>query len=123
MLDEIKNVLTALADNKDYPMEGVYYGICTAQELPKWNYFVFNRTKVESSHHSYTWVYEVHIIHENYIMEDYDLTVVKALKEAIPGLSLYDDATYDYVQKGNTDIVVEICTLAFKKARKAEDGR
>ena len=125
ILDQIKTVLDTLAADVTCPMSGgVYYGICNAQSLPKWNHFVFNRARLTSTNNnSYTYLYEIHIVHENYIPEDYELTVIHALKEAIPGFSLADDITYDYYQKGDTQVIVEICNMTFKKVRKVNDGR
>lgn len=119
-MDQIKEVLTTLAQNEEYPFSGgVYYGVCNAATLPEWNYFVFNRKEEKPTNNkSFTSYYEVHIIHEDYIPEDYPLTVVEALKDVIPGFSLSENITYDYTEKGSTDVVVEICNLTFKKARK-----
>lgn len=123
MLDAIKNVLTALAADTDYPMTGgVYYGMCNAKSLPEWNYFVFNRRNVTSeNNHRCTDRYEIHIIHEDYVMEEYEITVIKALKKEIPGISLAGDMTFDYVTKGDTQRVVEIVTIPMKKAKKVDD--
>ncbi len=124
MLDAIKDVLTSLAADTDYPMAGgVYYGMCNAKSLPEWNYFVFNRGNIASeNNHRYTDRYEIHIVHEDFVMEGYEITVVKALKQAIPGLSVADDMTFDYVAKADTQRVVEVITIPMKKAKKVEDG-
>lgn len=122
VMDSIQQTLTTLAADQDYPMSGgVYYGVCNATSLDEWNYFVFNRTEdIPTNHAGFTCQYEVHIIHEDYVMEDYMLTVAKALKAAVPGLSLAGNIRYDYSTKGDTQVIVEICTLTFKKARKVD---
>lgn len=120
ILDTIRATLETLAADSEYPMSGgVYYGVCTAQELPEWNYFVFNRRTVDPENdHRITDFFEVHIVHEDYIAEGYELEVVKALKDAIPGCSLAETIGYDYIPKGDTRMVVEICNLVFKKPKK-----
>ena len=55
-------------------------------------------------------------------MEGYEITVVRALKQAIPGISVADDMTFDYTAKGDTQRIVEVITIPMKKARKAYDG-
>lgn len=124
MLDTIKATLEQLAADPEYPLSGgVYYGICTAQSLPEWNYFVFGRRRVlQTNTKSYTDVFEVHIVHEDYIAEGYELEVVKAIRQALPGCSLLEDISYEYTSKSDTSVVVEICTLTFKKAKKTDDG-
>ena len=119
-MDTIKSTLDTLAASETYPFSGgVYYGILTAQMLPEWNYFVFNRTTDEvQNDHRATCRYEVHIVHEDYVMEDYPFTVIDALKAAVPGFSVAEDTRYEYITKGDTDMIVEICTLTFKQARK-----
>ena len=121
-LDTIKSTLQTMADSEEYPMSGgVYYGACNAKTLPEWNYFVFNRRRIAATNNkSYTDYFEVHIVHEDYIAEGYELEVVKALKEALSGFSLAEEITYEYVPKGDTRMVVEICNLTFKKARKED---
>ena len=118
ILDDIKNSLEELAKDETYPFSGgVYYGICTAHDLDEWNYFVFNRTTSQSSNDNRsTDIFQVNIVHEDYILEDFDKTVIKAMREI--GLVKQGDTTYQYVQKGSTDIVVELATIPFKKARK-----
>lgn len=124
ILDTIKDTLETLAADMEYPMNGgVFYGVCNENALPEWNYFVFGRSKVTpTNHNSYTGIYDVHIIHEDYIAEGYVIEVVKAMKQAIPGCSLSEDVTYDYTTKGETNVVVEVATLTFKVARKRDDG-
>ncbi len=124
ILDTIKDTLETLAADPEYPMiGGVFYGGCNVNTLPEWNYFVFGRGKVVSANDKrYTGIYEVHIIHEDYIAEGYTLEVVKAMKEAIPGCSLSEDISFDYTYKSDTNVVVEVATLTFKVARKVDDG-
>ena len=119
-LDQIKATLEALAAAPEYPLTGgVFYGAVNVQSLDEWNYFVFNRRRVIGTNDkSYADYFEVHIVHEDYIAEGYELEVVKAMKNAIPGMSLAEEITYDYTTKGDTMIVVEICNLTFKRAKK-----
>lgn len=120
ILDTIKSTLETLAADSEYPMSGgVYYGVCTASDLPEWNYFVFNRRETDPANDMrYADYFEIHIIHEDYIAEGYELEVEKAIKTAIPRCSLAEKITYDYIPKGDTRMVVEIANLTFKKTKK-----
>ena len=124
ILDTIKDTLETLASDPEYPMSGgVFYGVCNVNSLEEWNYFVFNRRRVlYTNHKSYTDIFEVHAVHEDYIAEGYELEIVKAFKNALPGCSLSEEITYDYSTKSDSNVVVEICTLTFKCAKKVEDG-
>lgn len=124
ILDDIKSALNTLAADEEAPFTGgVFYGICTKPALDEWNYFVFNRAPIHNSNDSrYTETFQVHVVHENYIAEDYVYTVIEALKEAVPGLSVDGDIEYSYTVKNETQLVVEIATIPFKKARKVNIG-
>ena len=114
ILDDIKNQLE-LVDPK------VYYGMVD-DEVRKmvWDYIVFNRTKFRSTGNKtgYADGYDVHIIRENFIPEGVDLAVIEKM-ETIHGLKLAgEDGEYNYIQKPNTNIVIEMLTLHFVRARK-----
>lgn len=115
LLNDIKTKLEQLDPN-------VYYGLMTKkpEEVPVWDYTVFNRTKLRSGQdkNSFADVFEVHIVRENFIPEGLDLDYIAKMRE-IPGVRLMsEDVTYDYMQKSNTDTVVEMLTLTFVRARK-----
>ena len=123
ILDRIEATLARLATSQDVKMEGVWYGACREAQLPKWNYFVFNRLKTTKnntgSRTDLQTLYEVHIIHEGHIPEGYVGTVIDALQTSdpnFPGAKLKltnDDINYDYTFKQNTNMVVEIATITF----------
>ena len=97
----------------------VYYGKTFAKENDTWDYFIFNRQRISRSgtnNIDINYQYQVHIISENYIEEDLEIQVIKALKSI--GLKLVDSGQFNYVTKGNTDIVVEMLTLTFSKTNK-----
>lgn len=99
----------------------VYYGMVDERmRETMWNYIVFNRTTITSAT-TKTAVsdrFAVHIIRENYIPDGFDTAVIDALC-ALPGVRLANtDCTFDYVQKPNTNIVVEVLTINFVRARK-----
>lgn len=102
----------------------VYYGMVDDTEIngeTKWNYIVFNRTKITRSANKTgaSDRFAVHIIRENFIPEDVDTEVVNALC-SIPGVRVMgEDSEFTYVQKPNTNIVVEMLTIPFVRARKA----
>ena len=100
----------------------VYYGMMTKDpdEVPVWDYIVFNRVKLQNNtdKNSFGDVFAVHIIRENFIPEGLDVAVIAKMRE-IPGVRLKsEDGTFNYMQKGKTDTVVEMLTLTFVRARK-----
>ena len=99
----------------------VYYGMVDAsQNETEWNYIVFNRTGITHSANKTgaTDRFDVHIIRENYVPEGMDTLIVDALC-AIPGVrTAGKDCEFDYVRKPNTNIVVEMLTIPFVRARK-----
>lgn len=100
----------------------VYYGMMTKDpdEVPVWDYIVFNRVKLRSGQNknSFSDAFAVHIIRENFIPEGLDVDVIAKMRE-IPGVQLTsEDGTFNYMQKGKTDTVVEMLTLHFARARK-----
>lgn len=119
VLDRIRKTLTTLAGDKDIPMAGVWYGACREKKLESWNYFVFNRLKTtknnQGSKVDLQTVYQVHVVHEDYIPEGYVETVISALQEKDEsGTKLKltnDDIQYNYTFKGSTNMVVEIATI------------
>lgn len=117
VLERIRRTLEGLLGG-DTGMVGAYYGACSERKLDRWNYFVFNRrttTKRNTSRQDYQTFYEIHIVHEDYIPEGYVEAVVEALEaQDESGTKLRatdDDIRYDYVFKGNTDVVVEMATI------------
>ena len=116
ILNETEKTLKRLAKSPDVPMQGAWYGACRKKGLDEWNYFVFNRKKTTKSSNrlDFQTFYEVHIVHEDYIPEGYIETVVRALESQSDGAKLKctsDDIVYDYIFKGNTEMVVEIATI------------
>ena len=124
VLNRIRRTLDGLCRGET-GMQGTFYGVCNAKDLKFWNYFVFNRsktTKKNASRMDYQTFYEVHIVHENFIPEGYVEEVVHALEaEEEKGTLLRatdDDIAYNYILKGNTDVVVEMATIAFYHPKK-----
>lgn len=99
----------------------VYYGMVDeSRKDTVWDYIVFNRTSINHSANktSASDRFDVHIIRENYIPDGLEDEVVEKLCE-LPGVRLSsDDTNFDYVQKPNTNIVVEMMSLHFLRARK-----
>ena len=117
VLDTIKTRLTEISE--EYGMNGVSYGIQERDDIPEWNYFVFNRirTKKASNGVDRQTYYQVHIVHENYIPEGFvDKVIGKLESRTEDGTKIRqtsDDIQYDYVFKGSTNLVVEIATITF----------
>lgn len=119
-LDDVKKALKEID-----PM--VFYGLVPSrlvdekgEEVDTWDYIVFNRAKLKhnSNKTSFGDGFEVHIVREEYVPEGTDTDVIAKLT-ALPGVKLADeDGTYDYMMKPNTDMVVEMLTLTFTRARK-----
>ncbi len=100
----------------------VYYGMVDeSQNETVWDYIVFNRTTLRHSANKtgMTDYFDVHIIRENYIPEGIDAQVIQSLCELEGVRVAGNDATFQYVQKPNTNIVIEMLTIPFLRARKA----
>lgn len=101
----------------------VYYGIVDESvKETVWDYIVFNRTNIRPSSNKTSAAdrFDVHIIRENYIPEEVDETVITKLQE-LPGVRLAgENCEFVYVKKPNTNIVVEMLTIPFVRARKAQ---
>ena len=100
----------------------MYYGMVDENiKNTNWDYIVFNRTTIKHSTNktSGSDYFDVHIIRENYIPEGIDTEIVTKLCE-LPGVRLSGaDSTFNYTQKPGTNIVVEMLTIKFLRARKA----
>lgn len=114
ILDDIKKQLET-TDQR------VYYGMVDNEVAEtRWDYTVFNRSKlkVTGNKTGYADGYDVHIVRENFIPEGKDLEVIEAMT-AIHGMRLADeDGVYTYIPKPNTNIIVEMLSLHFVRARK-----
>ena len=98
----------------------VYYGRTFAKDNDEWNYFIFNRQSLNKSGTSgvdINYQYQVHIVMENYVEEDFEIEVIKTIQEKTR-LKLTGIGQYSYATKGNTDIVVEMLTLTFTRTAK-----
>ena len=112
-LTDIEAKLQEIDPNVDY---GV---VSNSRKETAWNYIVFNRTGVKYSDQktAASDTFDVHIIRENYIPEGLDTEVVTKLC-ALPGVRVSGEAVFTYTQKPSTDIVVEMLTISFVRARK-----
>ena len=124
ILEAVDDTLNELATDPDTPMSAVYYGACTAEKLPRWNYLVFNRLNRSKSSNKidYQTTYELHIIHEDCIPEGYIDKAIRAL-ENCAGATLKvtsDPIQYEYTTKGKSDVVIEIATITFYHPEKRD---
>lgn len=113
ILNQIKEKLSEIDPN-------VFYGMVdNSMKETVWDYIVFDRKslKLNQSKSSYTEVYSVHIIREEYIPEGLEVKVINKMLE-INGMRSGDDGIYTYVQKTNTNIVVEMFSVDFIRAKK-----
>lgn len=99
----------------------VFYGMVDdSMRETVWNYTVFNRISTSSGANktSYSDKFAVHIVRENFIPEGLFGQIVDKVCE-IDGMRLSGtDATYTYVQKPNTNVVVEMLSIEFVRPRK-----
>ncbi len=100
----------------------VYYGAAWKhkEDLPL-NYTVFNRVNIKANNNktSKSTYFAVHIVRENYVPEDEEDKVI-ANVTSIDGVRLADiDIAFNYDKKPNTNEVVEIMTIYFVRAKKA----
>ena len=116
LMNEIQNKLYEL-DPK------VFYGMVYKEEITNdWNYIVFRRKalSVSDTKKGYSDRFIIAIIREDYIPEGFETQVIDKMLE-IDGMRLASpDCQYDYMQKPNTNIVVELLTMEFVKARKRD---
>lgn len=114
ILDDIKIKLESVGQR-------VYYGMVDENVANTvWDYIVFNRVALSASQNrtGFSDYYDVHIVRENFIPEGSDLEVIEKMLE-INGMRLAsENGTYQYVQKPNTNDIVEMLTLHFVRARK-----
>lgn len=115
ILSDIEEKLQKLDDR-------VCYGIIdnTVKQSPVWDCIVFGRSNIKYSSNktSASDYFDVLIIRENYIPEGLDTEIIEALT-SLDGVKLAGDtANFDYIQKPNTDTVVEMLTISFVRARK-----
>lgn len=95
----------------------VFYGrVPEDEDIETWNYYVFNRQRMEKSGNvNYKQHFQVHLICEDFVPEERELELIKRIT-GIPGVHMADDPIeYDYILKGNTDMVVEMVTITFVK--------
>lgn len=122
LLDEINIKLIEFKNNNpELNIRCVKYGAMPAGESDIKNYIVFNRSVTSRSGTSKTdfnKYYEIHLVHEDFIPEDSEFTLINKILE-IPGIKLAsNDIEYDYAIKSKTKTVVEIATITFTKALK-----
>ena len=99
----------------------VYYGIVD-KEVAKiaWDYIVFNRVGLKSSPNKTGKgdTFDVHIVREHFIPDGLAEQIIEKVCSIAGVRETSEDGTYNYVQKPNTNIVVEMLTLHFVRARK-----
>lgn len=114
ILNEIKENLQEIDDN-------VFYGMVdNSMRETLWNYIVFERKKMTASQNrtGYSSYYSVHIIREEYIPEGLEFSVINKMLE-IAGMRLAgSEGTYTYIQKPNTNTVVEMFSVDFVRSMK-----
>ena len=60
----------------------------------------------------------MHIVREEFVPEGLDEQVIEAM-ESIPGIRLSkSDCIYEYAEKPNTNVIVEMLSLEFTRSRR-----
>lgn len=114
ILTDIEAKLKEIDPNVDYGL------VDTRRRETVWDYTVFNRTTIKPSANrtAATDYFDVHIVRENYIPDGMDEEVIAKLC-SLPGVRIAGDGQFAYMQKPNTNTVVEMLTLPFMRARKS----
>ena len=102
------------------PFGKTYYGKANPSESDTWDYYVFRRNVLKKATNGTDFLrrYTVAIVKEDYIPENHEFEIIKAIREKTK-LKLADvDINYDYTFKGATDFVVEVCTITFTEPLK-----
>lgn len=130
MLNEIRDKLHELINDSKFIekygiIEAVLYGTAHQHKNSKpWNYIVFNKQKLKkggTSNTDLTYYWNVAIVHEEYIPEGLEESVINKILE-INGLRLADgDMPFEYLTKGDSDMVVELLQISFVKTKKRCD--
>jgi hypothetical protein len=116
ILEEIKTKLEEIDPN-------TFYGMADSKRMKDklWNYIVFERTSLKWNQNrtSYTPMYSVHVIREEFIPEGLEEAIINKMLE-IDGMKLAGtEGTYTYTPKPNTNVVIEMFTVDFVKPKKA----
>ena len=117
MLNKLRDALIELDGFSD---SSVFYGVAKETDATKnvWNYIVFNRDvmKMNNNKTSFTFLYEVNIVQENYIQEGLIQDVINKMSDI--GLRITDEPPeFSYVKKDD-GTTVEILRLNFNYPRK-----
>lgn len=116
----IELILNQIKEKMEEICANVFYGMVDESfQETIWEYIVFNRvaTVPSANKTSYSDTFAIHYIHENYIPEGVFEDIVEKMC-SIDGMRIDGDATYTYVQKPNTNAVVEMLSIQFVKPRK-----
>lgn len=123
ILDRIRKTMDKLVEESKGEYLASFYGLPTDtnpknnEVLKKWNYFIFRRKSSARSDKGspIQTKYLIHIIHEDFIPEGYVDKVINSLESKDDnGTKLKlcsDDITYEYIKKGNSDIIIEVATI------------
>ena len=116
ILNEIKEKLQEIDQN-------VFYGMVDdIMRETVWDYIVFGRKNLRFSTNKTgcSKYFTVSIIRENFIPDGLELDVIRKVLE-IDGMRVADqDGTYEYIQKPNTNVVVELFSIDFVKPEKVQ---
>lgn len=130
MLNKIRDKLTELKNDKQFienygDIESILYGTAHQHDNQKpWNYIVFQKERLKkggTSNTDLTYFWTVTIVHEEYIPEGMELSIIDKLLE-IAGLRLADgDMSFEYMTKGDSNMVIELLQISFVKTKKRCD--
>lgn len=117
IMEQIKNKVDYFAKSKG--IDYVDYGVTTVGNDGVYNYIVFARKDIDLSENktNLSHIYNIYIVHENYIPEDYITDLLKILLE-ISGVKIKNKIEFSQYRKGNTDLSIEVAKFELSKAKK-----
>lgn len=108
-------ILSTLQDKLLEVDQNVFYGMVDpGMREMVWDYIVFERSKITFNQNKSgcSYYFTIHIVRENFVPEGLEKTVIDKVCE-IPGMRVSGDPAFQYVQKPNTNVVVEMLSIDF----------
>jgi hypothetical protein len=112
MLDEIREALSA------FEAEGYEYRYGPVTQMPNaWKLVVVTRGPTNIAGPDFVETYSVSIVHEGFVPVGAEYALIKAVKERTH--MAYTAISFDVSRIGQTDRLVESCTIGFSRPLKA----
>lgn len=117
ILQDVNDKLVEIDPNVFYGM--ILENDIKERDLQLWNYIVFHRKSktLNEQKQSYGEHFIVTVVRENYLPEGLEESVIEKVCE-LHGVRMVGEGSYSYVQKPKTNVVVEMFSVEFVKAKK-----